>query len=412
MPAVISKKENYRTNAAAAVILLSVMAAFLSAAGRSEAIPFALTGPTVFLSLYYLSENFDKRKRLIAAAAAAAILALILAVLFRHIGAGTAGVMNGIFENAENSRKYVYDKYSAGDGAGTAAVRIAAAWAGAAAGAVMALIPRWSTIWGGLLVFITENIFFAYYGIDPPALWLLLSLAALVLMMAGGSITAVWPLLLAGVIIASAVVIADPGKNSAVSKADESLRDRFASRTIAFEGEGVTETGIEEEQEEGGGGSDTDEQDNDEPLHLNRKIWIVAILVLITGLILFVPSVIHDRLEKKRMANRAGIDSEDDAEAVRSMFLYAVRWLYAGGLTLRNVPYDEYDRDICEFTSEEYSDRYSDMMTLWKEAAYSDHRIGKEERDSMKEFMDSTIKMVKDKSDFKDKLKIRFSLAL
>ena len=412
LSAVIEKKNEILTETAAAMMLFFVIAGFLSAADNGGVIPFALAAPAFFLLLHYINTKLEEKKRLILAGALALVFVVALIALHRYIGSGAAGIMNDLFESGESSRDYIYKRYDNAEGLSDASPAIAVIWSSAILGTVMAMIPKWSTIWGCLILFITGSIFFAYYGIEPSALWLLLTMGTFFVLLTGDSLISIWPLILAALLIAGAVLLINPGESEAISKADEAIRDKFAINTVAYEGEDMSETEEEEEQEEGGGGSDQEEPDSEDEKPLVRKALIVAGLVLITLLILFVPAIIHDRLERKRKRNREGLESEDNAVAVRSMFIYAVRWLNAGGLKLRNVPYDDYREDIRAITADRYTENYSEMLDLWKEAAYSSHRIGNNEREAMKGFMDSTIKMVQDKADLKSKFKIKFRLAL
>ena len=141
-------------------------------------------------------------------------------------------------------------------------------------------------------------------------------------------------------------------------------------------------------------------------------MMIVLALVLLTLLILFVPSVIHDRLEKKRKKNRAGIDSDDPAEAVRAMFPYTVRWLRVYGLDGRETMFSAYTAKAEKEISFSYARQYEKMLELWNEAAFSDHEITMGRSEEMRSFMDMTIQMTKEKISRKERAKVRFRLAL
>jgi hypothetical protein len=235
--------------------------------------------------------------------------------------------------------------------------------------------------------------------------------AALTAVLAGGKLRAALPVVIAGVVVFSLILAISPGENKAVSKVDENLRDKLATSTVSIEGNESTES------ESGKAKQDKDENDDGGQALLgggkkNMKIWIVLGLILLTAMILFIPAVIHDRLEKRRKKNRKGIDSPDPKTAVCAMFPYAVRWLAAGGLETGNVPFAELAGGVREMTSADYAAQYDDMLVKWKEAAYSDYAFGEDDRSRMKEFMERTIADVREKMSFKDKLKVRFVTAL
>jgi uncharacterized protein YdcH (DUF465 family) len=59
-----------------------------------------------------------------------------------------------------------------------------------------------------------------------------------------------------------------------------------------------------------------------------------------------------------------------------------------------------------------YSAKFEEMLRLWQIAAYSDHKITARESDIMRDFMDETISITKERLKLKDKLKARFRYAL
>ena len=52
------------------------------------------------------------------------------------------------------------------------------------------------------------------------------------------------------------------------------------------------------------------------------------------------------------------------------------------------------------------------MYELWKEAAYSDHEMSEENRAQMKTFLNDTISMIKERSDFRTRLAATLKYAL
>ena len=117
-------------------------------------------------------------------------------------------------------------------------------------------------------------------------------------------------------------------------------------------------------------------------------------------------------LKKRQAGNRAGIDSADPREAIVAMFPYAVRWLQPAGIETAGKPFDALVPQIRADVSEEYAGRFTGMYRLWEEAAYSDHEMTADRQTEMKSFLDDTIKMIRDKSDFKTKILTAVKYAL
>ena len=121
------------------------------------------------------------------------------------------------------------------------------------------------------------------------------------------------------------------------------------------------------------------------------------------------------RLKRRQAAVRKGINSSDPKTAVTAMFPYSVRWLKAGGIESgisAEEPFSAMVPAVSKEFSSEYSSRFDSMYGLWKEAAYSDHAVSDESLRDMKGFMKETISLVKNKSTFTEKMKIKFRHAL
>jgi hypothetical protein len=131
--------------------------------------------------------------------------------------------------------------------------------------------------------------------------------------------------------------------------------------------------------------------------------WVITLLVIaaVIAAIGFVLWRIRQRILRRQLANRAGIDSEDPATAITAMFPYAVRWLQPAGIDASGKAFDSLIPVIKADLSEQYADDYTDMYDLWKEAAYSDHAMTEESRQEMKEFLNDTITMIKEKGNIR-----------
>ena len=111
-------------------------------------------------------------------------------------------------------------------------------------------------------------------------------------------------------------------------------------------------------------------------------------------------------------ALREGIDSHDPRTAVMAMFPYSVRWLKAGGVDTDAHPFSELTPYVAGEFSQDYANRYKKMYLLWREAAYSDHRIDDASKNKMAEFMKDTSEMIKEKFTYTDKLRVMLKYSL
>ena len=110
---------------------------------------------------------------------------------------------------------------------------------------------------------------------------------------------------------------------------------------------------------------------------MDPKTVILIVLIVWILLLLFVPAVIRDRLQKRRDRNRAGMDSADPAEAIRATFRYALLWLKAAGADAQETP------------------GYDAAYRLWQEAAFSDHAMTEAQRDAIAAFQQTTANVTK-----------------
>ena len=217
-------------------------------------------------------------------------------------------------------------------------------------------------------------------------------------------------------IVFSIIIAIAPGENLRVAAAGEKLRDRIAHNTARIEGtqeltDAAEDEAPDEEQAAEDGGGLTDLLGGGELK--NSKLWNVLKIVLLMIIVMFIPSAIHDRLEKKKKKNREGIDSTDNAIAIRSMMTYSLRWMNLIGPRLeRNLPYEDYTEQISKIMPEEYIAEYNEMLDLWTEAAYSRHQFTQQQRTRMEEFMKQTIRLAKEKGGIRTQIRARFIEAL
>ena len=390
----------------AAYVLLIMMT------GVRYVLPYAAGISAAFI-IPKLADLYSRKIGLAASCVMLAGAAVILVILHSEIFDGMQLVMNSLFEASEKTQAYLYDKYEVIRDPGTfiQCMRYAVLWTGIAAGTAMSFLSLKIMRWVSGLVFILCAGCFAYFGLLPQAIPAMIMIVALAAVLSESRLTAVLPVMIAGMMVFALILAVAPGENKAVSKADENLRDKLATRTVSIQGNEKSEAQQENEKQ-------TEEENGANGQSLfgggtkSMKGWIVLGLILLFAMILFIPAVIHDRLEKRRKKNRMDIDSKDPKTAVRAMFPYAVKWLKEAGLKTGNVPFADLTEGVRELSSEEYALEYSDMLVKWKLAAYSDHDLGEDERCEMKAFLEKTIADVREKMSFADKIRVRFVTAL
>lgn len=412
----LEKEEGNRalvTDAASAVVMGAAFSLILALSGNYMLIPFVIPGVAIFCLYTMLVKKLPAYIRQIIVAAFL-IIVLFLIVIFRnYFKDGAALIMNDIFSVAEEYQAYIYKRYNV-SGAGYnhpgLCMYMAVTVASSVAGLILAILPRAARRAVDVMLFVGAAGVVAYYGIIPSWICAGVLIAALIVALCNGRLIPTWPLILIAVILFGAFALIDPGESSTVRSANEYLRDTFAYRTAFlpdYEQFDSTQPYI--------GGDDGTEPKSmfaNVP-HVGKKkvLYICAGILLLAALIAVM--VIHTRLAARRRKNKAGIDSEDPVIAVRSMFPYAVRWLRLNrGIKISNSPYSELIPQVRDYMAGSYADRFEKMHELWQIAAYSDHKITARESDIMRDFMEETISMTKDRLKLKDKLKARFRYAL
>ena len=390
-------------NLATAAVIMAMLSLLMTAAEEPMLTLFCL--PTlVVVMLLSTIESLDKGKiKLIAAAGIAILLIAAIIILRKYIGNGLALIMNQLYDTGEASQAYLYDRLPTGEMADAhpnRCMHMAALWLSSLLGLLAALPPidyrRGIAIGAGVFSMLA----FAYYGIIPMTACIAVLAAAILFVLARGSLISALPVFLIAAILFGAVVLFDPGESYGISRADENFRDRFAFKSSY----------LKENEEFSNGFTSLDdeylEDENGRPIggaevvgeHRGLVITIAIFLVLaVVGI--FVRNF-RKKLRKRQLENRAGINSNDPKEAMTAMFPYTVRWLQPAGIEAAGKAFIDLVPMISSELSEEYADRFKGMYELWEEAAYSDHKMDEAGRDEMNTFMNDTINMVKDKGNF------------
>lgn len=348
----------------AALFLTAVFAVVLATLDWLYLLPAALIGVLpVFLPKRY-------RKFLWIA------LAVFLLIRFAAIWDGMKILANRAFWISEQVQSYAYTYFHVSGERCTEAVIFLSVLAG---------LVHCPAILAGVWI-----IAMAYFGISPDAIWLVLLLVV--------GLAACLPRnhrwfygLLVGILsiaIALAVTQVAPEPGKSLSELDEQLRDSLAFATVAYEQEPVPMEVPEPEI------VPQPETLLEQPDHGVQKAVINVLFFVLAALtlaLLFIPAIIKDRAAKRSEQARTGLEDPDHGTAIRAMYLYAQRWRSLSG-TPMEIP--------------------AAVYAIWQEAAFSDHTMTADQRETVHQYMVETAHAVWNAADRKKKLHIRYRICL
>ena len=364
------------------LLCIALWGAFLWIIGRVTLLPWA-----VFGALSAFCPLLGKHRRVVGGALPALLLLSLL--LSRSISGGLAVLSNRLFAASEARQRYLYETFSASADSLVPAVL----WGSALLALCFGWLGAWKRALPGVMAFLMTAAACAYFGVTPGAFWLLLilSLAAFTMLTKFDWRAFAAALVCAAVIAGLALWLA-PGENARISALDDQLRDTLAFTTVTQHKQPENTPAPTPETQP--------EQENKEPMLLqiresmDAKTIILIVLIAAILLILFVPAVIRDRLQKRRDQNRAGMESADNAEAIRATFRYALLWLRASESDARELP------------------GYDAAYKLWQEAAFSDHAMSDAQRDQMTAFQKTVSDTIQSRAGRRLKWKLRYRYAL
>ena len=364
-------------------IAFAYFAAFLWIIGRVTLLPWAAAG-----ALLAFCPLLGKHRRVIGSALPALLL-LSLLLFSQSISGGLGVLSNRLFAASEARQRYLYETFSASADSLVPAVL----WGSALLALCFGWLGAWKKALPGVLAFLMTAAACAYFGVTPGAFWLMLilSLAALT-MLTKLDWRAFAAALVCAAVIAGLTLWLAPGENARISALDDQLRDTLAFTTVTQhkQPENIPAPTPETQPE----------QEKKEPMLLqiresmDAKTIILIVLIAAILLILFVPAVIRDRLQKRRDQNRAGMESANNAEAIRATFRYALLWLRASESDAREIP------------------GYDAAYKLWQEASFSDHAMSDAQRDQMTAFQKTVSDTIQSRAGMRLRWKLRYRYAL
>ena len=400
---------------AAPALLLTTVGCLCSVIGMRTALPAVCAGIAVLLLYLPLKEKRWANRFL-----KPALLPLVCAgaVIGRRFTLnGFALIVNRLFAISEANQSYEYDRLAVTVSADQELFCIL--WAVALVSLLWAILSIWlmpRQLW--LLSLTAAGGFasaVAYFGVAPAFWWGISLAAACVLPLIGerARIPSVLPAL-AVLLLLCLAVLPLPKENARISALDETLRDRMAFHTVQYD---AVQEPIEIPKPKPKEKKKPQEQWIQNQFHSvsdlpNLKYWILAALILTVLLILLIPSILADRLNKRIERNRAGMDDVNCSAAIHAMFLYAVQWLRASGVEPGNVNFTEWTLRLADTMPEGYSERYLKVVPLWQEAAFSGHVLSEAQRETMYQFLRETGQAVWDRATLRQRMQIRFRYAL
>ena len=336
-------------------------------------------------------------------------------------------VFNRLFAMSEQHQAFryvmftIYSPESAWDGNIAAALVIIMVLF-AAISAVLVYTSRKIPVIIMLLIIVAVQV---YFGVFPLALWNIILFASLAIMLVPDSSAAVVVPL---VLISAVVWVAYPGMNLQLREFSESIRDRFDTRINPFavapqtahdaifqpepEDRDLNVVYVQEDTLHESALEDYNVEHDELPLgaeigfaapqaSLLPAILLVIAIAIIAAAIRFIPPLI------KASRRRKMFDIDDSPIAINNMFVYMLEWLTVLGLKQKNIVFSAYASQLSVLVSPQYSKEYENLTALWREAVYSNHTLGENERQRMKEFLNKTTDIVWKSSDLRTKIKIR-----
>ena len=408
-------KETLLESIPSAALVLAVMALFFISAEAPMNILFALSGVVVFIALTLVDARVPGRLKWIIMAVIAGLLAATMIIWHSRVLGGAAMFMDQFYDEAESAQAYIYDRFkisSAAESDPELCMGIASAWFSILFALIGAAIPAGYRKGAATAVAVFAMLSYAYYGLIPSWLCIGIMLAAVIITVARGSLLSVLPLILASVIIFGAVFLIDPGENYGISRMDENFRDRFALRSSYLERDSMDPMEMESMQDQQNQENENNDRNGEGFASQHKGLFALIIFLVILAALAVAALVYWKHLSKRIAANKAGIDSKDPREAIIAMFPYAVRWLKSYGIESGDQSFASLLPMVKAETDQTYTQKFTSMYELWKEAAYSDHEINDEHRLEMDNFVDKTISFVNDRTDFKGKVinKIKYAL--
>ena len=392
------------------VSLMLTFAWFCSALGLMPYLYASLPGAVALLFL-----PLFEAKRKTFTSTVGAVTALALAFGNRTITDGIKLIANRVFSISEAAQNYRYDRFEINvtDAESSVYILTALAFISLLLALISVLLMRKNEKIIPTAAFFAIAVFTAYFGVSTAFIWMVLPAAVWLISIiphnAGARRYITVVIVLTLIFSVSSQLL--PSEFQAVSKFDESIRDKIAFQTVRYENSITPEVFDPPPETEPEEKTDTRDDHIAYSIPTTKIVGIVAAIILIL-LILFIPAILIDKLRKRAELERAGIESDNYAVSICAMFLYAVRWLNSYGIKPDNVNYADWMQQLKEYMSEDYLNSYDEAVSIWYEAAFSNHEMTAQQRETVRAFLIKTGDEIWKKATHKQRLLIKYRYGL
>ena len=315
-------------------------------------------------------------------AIAVGILLVMTVICWRQCFNGGKIFLNRLFLQSAERQQYRYQMYDVNGkglpvfiGVSSAMVAAAAAWTASRSRPLC-----------GILFPVTVAGTGAYFGLTPAWMWMiLLVITSGAMLFPSMDRRRVLQFLAAAVILFGLVFLLAPGENTSLSEKDEQWRDQLAQTTVADEQNPSISSSKEEPQPE-------PEETEKDPVMLrleksvNKKTVLIISVIALILLLLFVPAVIKDRIQKKRDKAREGMYDEDRSAAIQAVFRVALLWIRASGISVPTESFSRLKSNLGKSISQNCASEYGRILPIWQEAVFSDHEMSEEQWNQVMSF--------------------------
>ena len=392
-------------------------------------LPPLLLGEALILAML-LPRKYSQRQGVTMGAMAA--LALVALCLLPEAQDGVKHMMNRLFSLSEARNRYVYTRFSVSTEAQHSETLFRMGLA--IPGAFLSIIIANSKSKAGVLI-LTALLVGAeiYFGIVPDTAIHLLSFLCLaaVLISKGTAVSLAhytW-LLIAALVMVLLVGLFFPGIDPALERRSEQVRDWF-SQTLksgatggADANDSMTLTrkeGLLAEDIVNGVPDEVQDarayerrfvyqQDISNPQPLNyMRIALLFVLIIALLLVPFLPFLWLDRQKRKAAAMRADFDSPDCKQAILAMFRCIVHCLTVLGISDNNMGFLHLLQEDDARISDAYRGSYQCAALVWQEAAYSDHPMTTDQKETVLGLLKETERIVCERTDRRTRFRLKY----
>ena len=336
-------------------------------------------------------------------------------------------LLDRLFDASESANAYAYERFAVPAGASIApAAALLSLSAGLTVVGAMLISRRVSSLCLAAILCLGQ----AYFGLSLPA-WLNVAL------LGGLGVLAVrWPgggwrgPLCAAALAALAVALLWPGVHAGTEAASETVRDwlsppRGASAQALDESDDgeLAVRRVHERSILYGQGAALRLRGFDLVIrgktYIGRPEWfdIARAVMLMLGAVAlvvgpFVPIAALAARRRRAMKAREAFWDADVRAAVKAIFAQVVAWLEAVGLGGGNALMRDWPDALPDDVPAGYADALREGALLYEEAAYSAHPMDGSARDKALDLLDRTEKAMLARSDWRQRLKLRYVLCL